>query len=208
MRIIEVEQNSPEWFAARLGRVTASCMEKIISPTGKESSQADKYMNQLIAETITGESSETFKGNVYTDRGKDWEQEAADYYAMLRGVELTKIGFCVTDDGFTGCSPDRFVGEDGMLEIKTGLPHVVIEYYLNEKLEQEHRPQTQCGLFVTDRKWIDTMLFHPLMKPIIIRAERNEPYISDMKNYIEKFRKNMQDRITLLRNKGCLEAAA
>lgn len=207
MKIINCEQNTPQWASARLGRVTASCMEKIISPTGKESIQSDKYMNQLIAEVITGESAETFKGNGHTDRGKEWEQEAAEYYSMLRGVDLIKVGFCLTDDERVGCSPDRFVNDDGMLEIKTGLPHVMIEYYLNDKLEQEHRPQTQCGLHVTERQWIDTLLYHPLMKPIIVRSARNELYLASMCSALDKFHAEMKERITKLRNKGFLEAA-
>ena len=56
MKIIECEQNSPEWFAARLGKITASNMDKIITPTGQQSKQVGKYITQLIAEIITGES--------------------------------------------------------------------------------------------------------------------------------------------------------
>lgn len=208
MKTIECTQGSPEWHTARMGKVTASGMDQIISPTGKESTQAEKYMNKIIAEIVTGESCDIFKGNVHTERGKEWEQEAAEYYSMLRGVELTKVGFCVTDDGLVGCSPDRFIGDDGMLEIKTGLPHIMIEYALNDKLEQEHRPQTQSGLFVTDRQWVDTMLYHPLMKPIIIRSDRNDIYIKTMCGYLDGFHTRMKDKISLLRNKGYLENAA
>lgn len=205
MKIIECEQGSPEWFAARVGKVTASCMEKIITPTGKESTQADKYMNQIIAEIITGESAEAFNGNIHTDRGKEYEEEAVNYYAMLNGIDPKKIGFCVTDDDKLGCSPDRFVGEDGMLEIKTGLPHVLIESALNNKLEQEHRPQTQCGLFVTGRVWVDTMLYNPKMKPIIIRAKRNNSFIVDMNTALTKFHAGMTDKIRKLKTSGYME---
>lgn len=209
MKIIDCTQGSPEWVAARLGRVTASNMEKIISPTGKESTQVDKYMNRLIAEIVTGENEESFKGNQHTERGNEFEQEAANYYAALHDSDLQQIGFCMTDDGFLGCSPDRFIGQDGMLEIKTGLGHIFIESAVNEKLEQEHRPQTQAGLYVTGRQWVDTMLYHPRMKKqIIVRSTRNQDYINKMVDLLTLFRVRMQERITLLRTKGYLAEAA
>lgn len=209
MKVIDCTQGSIEWIAARVGRVTASNMEKIISPTGKESTQADKYMNRLIAELITGENEESFRGNADTQRGNEYEQEAVDYYAALKECEPQPIGFCMTDDGFVGASPDRFIDEDGMLEIKTGLGHIFVESARNEKLEQEHRPQTQCGLYVTGRLWVDTMLYHPRMpKQIIIRSTRNEPYIQSMKVMLETFRTRMQENIELLRSRGYMREAA
>jgi hypothetical protein len=183
-------------------------MEKIISPTGQESKQADKYMNRLIAEIITGQSEESFAGNAHTERGNEFEQEAADYYAALNDLELQPAGFCLTDDGAIGCSPDRLIGEQGILEIKTGLCHIFIESAVNEKLEQEHRPQTQAGLLVTGRQWVDTMLYHPRMKKqIIIRSTRNEPYIASMLSMIKTFQARMQERIKLLQSRGYLETA-
>ena len=62
MKKYDIEQGSEEWHKLRLGKSTASNMHMIISPTGEKSKQADKYINQLIAEQITGESAEAFKG--------------------------------------------------------------------------------------------------------------------------------------------------
>lgn len=205
MKTIDCEQGTPEWFAARLGIVTASSMEKIISPTGEASKQADGYANQLLAEMITGEPSDAWGGNSFTARGKEYEEEAAKYYAMTRGVDLETIGFCTTDDGRVGASPDRFVGSDGMLEIKTGLSSVVVEYLLSGKLEQKHRPQTQCGLYVTGRKWVDTMLYNPLMKPIVIRAVRNEVYIARMCEYLDAFNIKLEANKKVLMSLGYLD---
>lgn len=202
MKYYDVAQNTPEWSALRIGRITASNMDCIISPTGKQSTQVDKYLNKLISEQITGESSDKFQGNVHTDRGHEYEQEAADYYSMLTDVELKKAGFCTTDDGSLGCSPDRFVGDDGVLEIKTGLPHIMIEYYLSGKLEQDHRPQTQSTLYITERQWIDTMLYNPLIKPIIIRSTRSDQFINDMVSFTNSAFKLMEEKKSIMKTKG------
>jgi YqaJ-like recombinase protein len=202
-------QGDEEWQKLRLGRICASNMHKIISPTGIQSKQAEQFLSSLIAEIITGKSADEFKGNIHTERGKSLEEEAADYYAMVRGVELTKVGFCMTDDGIMGCSPDRFVGADGILEIKTCLPRIMVEYYEHknpEQIEVEHRPQTQCGLYVnTDRKWTDTLLYSPGMKPIIVRSERQTAYLADMVRFTMEAHASLQTRIAALQNKGFME---
>jgi hypothetical protein len=206
MKIIDVPQNSPEWRKVRSGRFTASGMEQIISPTGQQSKQVEKYVNQIIAERIICDSATPFKGNANTDRGHSLEDEAADYYAMLTGTEPYRVGVCITDDEFIGCSPDRFVGEDDYLEIKTCLPHVMVEAYdrenEKEKLEQEHRPQTQCGLLVTTRKRAVTMLYCPKMTPIIVYTPRNESYIADMVKYTNEAKSLLIAKTERIKNKG------
>lgn len=210
MKIIECLQNTPEWEKARLGKFTASNMDKIITPTGQASKQIDKYLTQLIAEIITGEQQEKFKGNVHTERGHTLEQEAADYYELVKGVALTPIGFCMTDDEVIGCSPDRLVGDDGILEIKTCMPSVMIEYYEKKDpetaLEQDHKPQTQTCLYVTQRKWIDTLLYCPGMKPIIVRSLRNGDFIMDMVRLTKAAHKTLTMRVQALREKGLVDA--
>ena len=161
MKIIECKQNDEIWEKARCGKITSSGMSQIISPTGKASTQVSKYISRLIAERIRGEK-DGWAGNKHSDRGHEFEQEAVDYYAMLYDVEPQLVGFCLTDDETIGASPDRLIGGEGILEIKTCLSEIMIEHYEKDDpkafLEQEHRPQTQCQLFVTDRKWVDTML--------------------------------------------------
>ncbi len=202
MKIHDVQQSTPEWKSLRLGRITASNMDCIISPTGKESTQVDKYLNKLLAEQITGESADTFDGNAHTDRGHEYEQEAADYFAMLHGVELKRVGFVTTDDGRLGCSPDFLVGDDAVLEIKTGLPHIMVQYYLSGKLEQDHRSQTQATLYVTERNRCFTMLYNPLIKPIIIESPRNVPFITAMLQFTDNAFKLMEQKKAKLRECG------
>lgn len=203
----DVQQGSEQWIALRLGRISASSMDKIISPTGKRSTQADKYMNQLLAEFITGESAETFKGNRYTERGHELEEEAADYYAMMKRVDVVKIGYCTTDDGLVGCSPDRLIGNDGLLEIKVPDPGTAVEYMLSGKLEQEYRPQLQAQLYVTGRKWVDIMCYLPKAKPIIQRCERNNDFIMSMITFIKAAHADLEFKKAELCRQGYLEAA-
>jgi len=207
MIVIDCEQNTPEWMAARLGRITASNMEKIITPTGKKSTQCERYISKLIAERITGDSS-SWQGNIHTDRGHELEDEAAAYYSMLRGVELQKVGFFLSDDGIMGSSPDRLVDDDGMLEIKTCLPELMVEQYEKQKLEQEHKPQTQCSLCVTGRVWIDTMLYCPKMKPLVVRSYKDSDFTAEMVRLVMEANSSMNRRMSFLIENGYAESTA
>jgi hypothetical protein len=120
---------------------------------------------------------------------------------------IEKVGFCTTDDGTLGCSPDRFVGTKKGLEIKTGNPDIMIDYYLNGKLEQAHRPQVQASLYVTGMDAWDIMLYTPDMKPIIITVGRNKSYITTMCGLLERFNQELAKRKAKLIELGYLEAA-
>ncbi|HBG30742.1 MAG TPA: hypothetical protein DDW98_08955, partial [Gammaproteobacteria bacterium] len=92
---------------------------------GGDSKTRKTYMRKLIGERITGEVGQLWAGNAHTERGHTMEPEARDLYAFLRDVTPQRVGFLRR--GPIGCSPDSFVGDDGLLEVKTKLPHLQIE---------------------------------------------------------------------------------
>ena len=57
------------------------------------------------------------------ERGLIVEAEAADWYEFDQDVTVQRIGFITDEEHTMGCSPDRLVGDDGLLEIKAPLPH-------------------------------------------------------------------------------------
>ena len=48
-----MEQRTDEWFAARLGKVTASNIAKVMAKGGGATRK--NYMAQLVCETLTGQ---------------------------------------------------------------------------------------------------------------------------------------------------------
>lgn len=177
MRILNHEQRSPEWFQARLGVPSASAFGRVITPGGKPSTQADGYLNKLVAEILTGKS-EYQEVNEAMQRGTDLEPEARQYYELIAGP-VQEVGFCIHDDGF-GCSPDGFVGGDGLLEIKCPLAHTHVEYLIDDAIPGIYIPQVQGQLLVTGRKWCDFLSYHPDMKPLLVRVERDEKFIATL----------------------------
>jgi putative phage-type endonuclease len=196
MRVIVAEQRSPEWYAARLGVPSASQFGKIITPTGKRSTQADGYLNKLVAEILTGKSDQQEPNEAMT-RGTELEPEARSYYELIGG-QVEEVGFCLHDDGF-GCSPDGLVGDTGLLEIKCPLAHTHVEYLRENALPGLYAPQVQGQLLVTGREWCDFLSYHPDMRPLLIRVERDEKFISILHDALREMVEQINECVANLR---------
>ena len=66
-----MEQRSPEWIAARVGIPTASSFDRIITKTGKASSAAQGYIEDLVAEYFGGHYQDGRVGVKRDVAGKD-----------------------------------------------------------------------------------------------------------------------------------------
>jgi hypothetical protein len=177
MRIIPHEQRTKCWYDARRGNPTASSFSKLITSTGKRAASADAYIDELVAEKITGES-KFIPTTAAMQHGIDTEPEARDLYSFLRDVEVIEIGLCLHDSIDAGASPDGLVGDDGLLEVKCPQPHTMVKYLRENRLPPEYRAQVMGQLWICEREWCDFLAYHPKMKPLLIRVERDEEFIS------------------------------
>ena len=184
MRIIDCQQGTPEWYAARCGRPTASSFDKILTSKGEPSKQRTKYLYQLAGETITGKPEESYS-NGAMQRGQELEAEARNFYELVTGDTVQQVGFCLSD-GY-GCSPDGLVGEKGGLEIKCPSIAVHVSYLLDGKLPIEYFQQVQGNLLVTGREWWDFVSYYPGIKPLLIRVERDHGFINLLRKELETF---------------------
>lgn len=173
----DIEQGTPAWKALRIGVVTGSGIDGVLTPGTLKPSKSADYFQRIVAEILTGESCEDFDGNADTERGTLMEDEARNWYAFDRGVEVTRVGFVARDDGRVGCSPDSLVGDDGGLEIKCPMVKAHIGYALDPAtLAAKYRGQTQVFLYVTGRKWIDLLAFHPDFEKVVVRVLPDAEY--------------------------------
>jgi YqaJ-like recombinase protein len=180
-------QRSAEWYRIRAGIPTASCFHKIVTPTGRASGQAEKYQNYLLAEFMLGRPLDDEFQSQWMQRGEELEASAIRAYEFHRDCQTEECAFVTTDNGLIGCSPDRLVGDDGIVEMKVPSPQVHIASLLNQDMSDDHRCQIQGQLWVTERDLCDIVSFHPEMPPVIIRAERNEAYIKTLSAGVQTF---------------------
>lgn len=186
LQVFDCEQGTPEWFAARLGIPTASEFSTVLAKGrgGGDSKTRRTYMLKLIGERLTGEPMWTYS-NEHMERGKAMEDEARDLYSMVRDVEPQRVGFLRRGDA--GASPDSLVGDDGLLEIKTKLPHLHLEAMLAGKLPAEHVAQCQGQLWISGRPWLDFVSYWPGLTPFIVRVERDDIYIKSLEAAVAEF---------------------
>ena len=206
MQIIECEQGSPEWFTARLGIPTASEFATVMvsGNGGGESKTRRTYMLKLAGEILTGAPMENYT-NAHMERGNEMENDARTEYAFAADTEPQRVGFI--RNGNTGCSPDSLIGDKGLLEIKTALPHILIDRLLRADFPPEHKAQCQGQLWVAEREWIDIAIYWPGLPLYVKRAARDEAYIKDLAKSVDEFNSELHDVVERIRSYGRKEAA-
>ncbi|MCP3672079.1 MAG: YqaJ viral recombinase family protein, partial [Gammaproteobacteria bacterium] len=114
MITLDVIQGSDAWFKARSGIPTASCFDKIITSSGKASTQHIAYSNKLVAEYAMQKSSDDFRGK-WMERGTEVEPEAREYYQFITDNEVEEVGLIYKDENrLVSCSPDCLTKDKGL----------------------------------------------------------------------------------------------
>lgn len=194
MKTFFMVQYSPEWWEARAGIPTASNFGRILTASGKLSAQADDYACELIGEAMNPSAPFFTERGGHTAamrNGQNTEPEARKYYTLETGNAVQQVGFCLTDDGRFGCSPDGLVGDDGCLELKCPLAKTQIGYLLEGKLPTEYRPQVHGQLIVTGRAYVDFLSYVPLLNPLLIRVTADE-YTDRLRVALDSFWERLQ----------------
>lgn len=185
MRITHAEQGTEEWLNNRLGCPSGSGFDKLITATGKPSTQAEGYINQLIAEKLTGRTTE-IKTTEWMIRGNELEPDARNYYELATDNTVTEIGFCKHDQFEAGVSPDGTIGSDGLIEIKCPAPATHVAYLRAGKLPTKYKQQVQGQIWIMEADWCDFVSFHPTMPVLITRVMRDQTYIDLLAAEVEK----------------------
>jgi putative phage-type endonuclease len=184
---IDCQQRSEEWFRLRKGIPTGSGFSKIMTSKLEYSKSAERYAWDLVGETFGIEREKIFVTHAM-QHGIDFEDEAAFSYSICTDEPVTECGFIFQDEKRNwGVSPDRFVGEDGLLEIKCPQPARMMEYHEQGKLPTTYVQQVYGQLLVTGRKWLDFFAYHPDIKPFLIRVHADEKIQNKVQDCLEHF---------------------
>lgn len=200
MIVHDCEQGSEEWIRVRAGIPTSSSFHKIIRKSGEPSTSAQKYMNALLAERLMGRAIDEHV-SLWMQRGKDLEAEAAAWYENQRDLDTTPVGFVTNDEGTIGASPDRLVGDEGLVEIKVPAPQTHAHYLRTGVVDEEYKPQAQGQLWITGRKWVDICSYHPEMPKVIVRITPDEIFMAKLAKLVRKFSLELEAVTIELREK-------
>ncbi len=188
MKIHNCEQYSEDWWSIRNGLPSGSKASCIVTSKGKRSESINDYAIELANSVYFGKPINDFNGSRYMDRGSELEPEAALDYEMESQVLCKEVGI-ITNDIATYCaSPDRFVGDNGILEIKclSAKIHTKTLVSLSKDLKcpSKYYAQVQMQLMISERKWCDLYLYHPDLPCKIVR---NFPDL----NFFEALKENI-----------------
>lgn len=161
--IIDAEQRSPEWFDARLGRLTGSCAKDMLATIQKGEAAARRDLRtRLVCERLTNQSQESDFINADMLRGMELEPSAFRAYEALTGEVAQRTGFLAHTEYLVGCSLDGHVGDfDGIVELKCPRSANHLKYLRANAMPEEHRPQVLHNLWVTGASWCDFVSFDP-----------------------------------------------
>ena len=199
MITLDIQQQTPEWIAAKCGIPSASDFDKIVTSTGEPSKQRTKYLYQLAGERITGFKEESYQNGAML-RGAEMESEARYLYEMIMEETIDQIGICYPDEQkLISCSPDGLIGQDGGLEIKCPSLAIHVGYVIDGRLPSDYFQQVQGSMYVTGRAWWAFMSYYPGVKPLIIKIKRDEKFISILDSEITKFCKELNEVVEKLK---------
>lgn len=201
MRILDIQQGTPEWFAARLGKATGSRFADVLA--GGKGLTRKAYATQLALEIITGQQAETFASEAM-QTGTEREPIARSEYEALTGNFVQEVGFCLHDSLPCGVSPDGLIDDVGGVEIKCPKERTHAEYLTLDAEPAAYTAQIQGCMWVTGRQWWDFVSFNPAFPQnaqlIVRRIQRDDAYIERLANAIELFSAEVQDTVELIRN--------
>lgn len=198
-----MEQRTPEWYAARLGKVTASRVADVMAKTKTGySASRNNYMAQLICERLTGKPTDTFS-NAAMQRGTELEPMARSFYEVKNDLLVIESGLVVHPEIESfGASPDGLVEVVGLVEIKCPNTWTHIETLKSGKPKSEYITQMQAQMACTGRAWCDFVSFDDRLPDDLAyfqtRIERDEKFIETMLQEIRIFLGEMEETIRQL----------
>jgi putative phage-type endonuclease len=198
-----IEQGSPEWFAQRLGKVTASRVADVIAKTKTGySTSRDNYMAQLVCERLTGTVAESFS-NSAMQWGTETEPLARAAYEAHADVLVDEVAM-ITHPTIeaAGASPDGLVGDDGLVEIKCPNIATHIDTLLTQTVPGKYNTQMQWQMACTGRQWCDFVSFDPRLPTelqlFVKRVARNDNLIADLEMEVILFLTELENKIKKL----------
>ena len=205
MKVHDCKQGTPEWLQLRLGIPTASDFDQLITPEWKIRTGAmpETYMYSKLIERLLGYSPKEVGGTFEMGQGVILENEARPWFEFAHDTKVQTVGFCTTDDGRIGCSPDGLIGDDGGIEIKCPQPERALRYIVEGGVPKEYLAQVHGSMYVTGRNWWIFLSYSRQFPAHVVRVERDEKICSAIGTALSMWMQRFDERlaqITALRD--------
>ena len=189
-------QRTPEWFQARVGKVTASRIHDVMTTLAdpkKEATSRRNYRRELALERLTNIPQESGYMSFAMQQGIEKEAQARDAYAFAKGIDIEEIGFVKHPAiEHAGASPDGLVGNDGLVEIKCPEANAMFEMLTRAPLDQKYIYQAQWQLACTHLQWVDVAFYREGCPLEIVHLIYDTMLIDQLEGAVLKFLREVE----------------
>lgn len=199
------DQRSPEWYAERLGKVTASKVADVVAriKAGWGASRAN-YAAQIIAERLTGQNYAPYV-NAEMKWGEEQEPAARSAYSFYADVDVELCGFVAHPKiAMSGASPDGLVGKEGLVEFKCPNTANHIDTLLGDPIPSKYIMQMQWQMACAERSWCDFASFDPRlpehMRLFVKRIKRDDKLIAELEKEVALFLREIDTKLAALKS--------
>lgn len=202
-----MEQRTPEWYQARLGKATASSFDKVLATKTTEAYRG--YKTDLIMERLYGLDAPHLQDQ-YTNKHMEWgilhEPSARLTYMLKTGNKVTETGFHQHKTLQAGASPDGLIGKKKGLEIKCPTTAVHLYTLRTGKIPSKYISQVQGQMYICGFDSVDFVSYDPRLpgnaQIIIIPVKRDDAYIEILEEKLKAFLQEVDDDLVFINNYG------
>jgi len=204
MKVLSMPQGSPEWLAARVGKVTASRISDVMA--AKTTAAYKNYQAQIVAEILTGQPQESGFINAAMQWGTDKEPLARAEYEMFCAWDVEEVGLVLHPTIERGASsPDGLVSSDGLVEIKCPNTTTHLQTLIDKKQPSKYEYQMLWNMACTGREWCDFVSYDPRLPEdlqlFVHRFDRDDKRIAEIEETVTQFLSEVDEMIDNIRKK-------
>ena len=202
MIVVDCQQGTPEWLAARAGKVTASAISNVLMKP--ETAGFRDYQAQIVAEILTGKPQGSDFTNAAMQFGTETEPLARSAYEAETGFSVDQVGMVIhpTIDR-AGASPDGLVGNSGLAEIKCPKVATHLAYLIAGVVPTTYKNQMAWQMACTGRAWCDFVSFRPdlpeNLQLFVVRYKRDPAEILKLETAVVAFLAGVDQMIEKLK---------
>ena len=205
----ELIQGSEEWFASRVGKITASRLGDIMKKTRYgESTYKAKVRLELAIERITGKSANSITPNKAMLDGIEREPDARKLFEAVTGKEVAEVGsFDHPTIVNTSASPDGLLrGENACLELKSPTHSTHARNLMSDTMPKNYIYQVQWQIACTESDFAYFASYHPDFPKDLrlkwVRVEKDDSVIKSLEEAVRQFDIEIEDLIIKIQNGG------
>jgi len=202
-------QGSDEWFAVRMGKITASKLGDLMRVTKYgESTYKTRLRMELAIERLTGKSASDNFMNRAMQHGVEQEPHARKLFEAITGKDVALCGsFDHPEIVNTSASPDGLIrGENAVLELKCPTHITHAKNLLSDKMPKNYEYQVQWQIACTESDYAYFASYHPDfgkdLRLKFVKVEKDVKIIAELEKAVREFDIEVEGLINDIKNGG------